>query len=286
MGYRFPERIAICGAGVMGRGIATACTLAGFPVIVYDIEQAILTAAKQEIEKNLHGAVKRGKLSQNEMDKALARITYTTDLRNCTHSNFIVEAIIEDRTAKLELFTQLESFISPHHILATNTSSISIGSLQAGLQHPERFLGLHFFNPAHIMKLVEIVRGPFTNEMVVEVAQNLCDKLGKRSVLVKDVPGFIVNRVARNFYNEALRIAEENIASYEVIDQLVKSAGFRMGPFELMDLIGIDTNFAVTQSIWEQYFYELRFAPSLLQKQYVEAKKHGRKTGEGFYNYR
>jgi 3-hydroxybutyryl-CoA dehydrogenase len=197
-----------------------------------------------------------------------------------------VEAIVENRSAKQELFRALESLgISPQTIIASNTSSISIAALASVLHHPERCIGLHFFNPAHVMRLVEVVRSARTSEQTLQRALDFVQRLGKTPVVVRDIPGFIVNRVARNYYNEALRIVVEGVAEVEQVDRLLRGAGFPMGPFELMDLIGLDVNLEVTRSIYEQHFYEPRFAPSVLQQQYVDAGLLGRKTGRGFYPY-
>ncbi len=285
MEKRTLQHIAICGAGVMGSGIATALLLHQYPVVLYDLNDAVLQRARAKIAQNLQKAVQKGKLAAEQLEAVQQQIQYTTTLADCAQADGVIEAIVENRAAKLELFQQLESLLPDTAIIATNTSSIAISSLQSELRFPHRFLGMHFFNPAHIMKLIEIIRGAFTDDSVVEVAKEFAESIGKIPVVVKDVPGFIVNRVARNFYNEALRIVEEGIADYPQVDRLMRAYGFRMGPFELMDLIGVDTNFAVTLSIWEQYFYDPRFAPTLLQKQYVDAKKWGRKTGEGFYSY-
>ncbi len=284
--FQMPQQIAICGAGVMGTGIATALLLHQFPVTLYDLSDAVLKRAQHQIARNLEKAVQKGKLAAELLHSVLQeKISFTTRLEDCAAADCVIEAIIEDRTAKIDLLHRLESLLPSRAIIATNTSSIAISSLQSELQHPGRFLGLHFFNPAHIMKLVEVVKGAFTLDSVIEIIKDFSESIGKIPVIVKDVPGFIVNRVARNFYNEALRIVEEGTASVEQVDRLLRSYGFRMGPFELMDLIGVDTNFAVTLSVWQQYFYDPRFAPSLLQKQLVDAKKWGRKTGEGFYRY-
>jgi 3-hydroxybutyryl-CoA dehydrogenase len=196
----------------------------------------------------------------------------------------VVEAIIERLDVKHELFVALEAIVSKKAILATNTSSISIAALARPLQSKGRFVGLHFFNPANIMKLVEVIRGPETSDATVKTCMKLAKEMGKVAVVAKDVPGFIVNRVARNYYNEAQRIVMEGAASIEQVDALMRGIGFRMGPFELMDLIGVDTNLDVTKSQWEQFFLEPRFTPSLLQQQTVDAGHHGRKTGKGFYD--
>ena len=195
----------------------------------------------------------------------------------------VVEAIVERLDIKQELFRKLEEVLSADAIIATNTSSIAVTEMANGLQNPERVVGMHFFNPAHIMKLVEVIKGYATSEEVMQRTVDLSIELGKTPVRVKDTPGFIVNRVARNFYGEAFRIVGEGAASHEQVDRCLKSVGFRMGPFELMDLIGVDVNFAVTQSVYGQYFNEARFQPHLIQKKMVESGRIGKKAGGGFY---
>lgn len=277
--------IGICGAGTMGAGIAIAGIQAGYDVVLFEVKEDVVQKAHTYIVDQITKAVERGKLTQEQADAATGRVTTTTSLDDMAPCDIVIEAIIEDKDIKQQLFAALEERLAADAIIATNTSSIAVTSLAAGLQHPERFAGMHFFNPAHIMKLVEVIRGARTSDTTVERILELSRALGKSPAVAKDVPGFIVNRVARNFYNEAMRICMEGAASIEQVDTLMKGAGFKMGPFELMDLIGVDTNLQVTKSMWEQYFYEPRFAPSLMQEQYVQAKLWGRKTGEGFYRY-
>ncbi len=277
--------IGICGAGTMGAGIAVACTVVGRSVMLYDVHSSVLEKAQTYIASQIAKAVERNKMTQEEADEAIARIRMTAELSDMKDCSIVIEAIIEDRQIKGALFAALEDLLPEDAIIATNTSSIAVTSLAASLRHPERFAGMHFFNPAHIMKLVEVIRGTKTSDDTVERITGLAYELGKAPAVAKDVPGFIVNRVARNFYNEAMRICTEEAASVEQIDTILKGAGFKMGPFELMDLIGVDTNLQVTKSIWEQYFHEPRFAPALMQEQYVQARLWGRKTGEGFYKY-
>lgn len=277
--------IGICGAGTMGAGIAIAGIQAGYDVVLFDVREDVVQKAHTYIADQIAKAVERGKMTQEQADTATARVKITTLLDEMAPCDIVIEAIIEDKDIKQQLFAALEERLAADAIIATNTSSIAVTSLAAGLQHPERFAGMHFFNPAHIMKLVEVIRGARTSETTVERILELSRALGKSPAVAKDVPGFIVNRVARNFYNEAMRICMEGAASIEQVDALMKGAGFKMGPFELMDLIGVDTNLQVTKSMWEQYFYEPRFAPSLMQEQYVQARLWGRKTGEGFYRY-
>lgn len=277
--------IGICGAGTMGAGIAIACTMVGRSVVLYDVHAAVLEKAQVYIAAQIAKAVERGKMTQQQADEAVKRVRTTTELADMKDCEIAIEAIVEDRHIKGALFAALEDILPANAIIATNTSSIAVTSLAASLRCPERFAGMHFFNPAHIMKLVEVIRGAKTSSDTVERITALALELGKAPAVAKDVPGFIVNRVARNFYNEAMRICMEEAASVEQVDTILKGVGFKMGPFELMDLIGVDTNLQVTKSIWEQYFYEPRFAPALMQEQYVQARLWGRKTGEGFYKY-
>lgn len=279
------ETIGICGAGTMGRGIAIACMQAGYRVRLYDIRPDALRNAETAIMEHFQRAEAKGKLSE-PLDTLRARLELATTLVELLPCDLIVEAIVENRAAKQELFRALESLgISPRTIIASNTSSISIAALASVLHHPERCIGLHFFNPTHIMRLVEVVRSARTSEETLQRALAFVERLGKTPVVVRDIPGFVVNRIARNYYNEALRLVTEGVAALEQIDRLMRSAGFPMGPFELMDLIGVDVNMDVTRSIYEQHFHEPRFAPSLLQQQYVDAGLLGRKVGRGFYAY-
>jgi 3-hydroxybutyryl-CoA dehydrogenase len=277
--------IGICGAGTMGAGIAIAGIQAGYEIVLFDVREEVVQKAHAYIVDQMAKAVERGKMTQEQADAATGKVRATTSLDDMAPCDIVIEAIIEDRDIKQKLFAALEERIADDAILATNTSSIAVTSLAAGLRHPERFAGMHFFNPAHIMKLVEVIRGAKTSDATVQRIIELSRALGKSPAVAKDVPGFIVNRVARNFYNESMRICMEGAASIEQVDTILKAAGFKMGPFELMDLIGVDTNLQVTKSMWEQYFYEPRFAPSLMQEQYVQAGMWGRKTGEGFYRY-
>jgi 3-hydroxybutyryl-CoA dehydrogenase len=277
--------IGICGGGTMGAGIAYTCLLAGHSVTVYDALPAAEARCSNFLQQQLAKAVARNVLAENDAADVLARYQFVAAVEALAQSELVIEAIIEDKSAKHQLFQAIEPHLSAEAILASNTSSVSITALAAVLSKPERFVGLHFFNPAHLMKLVEIIRGVKTSPDIVEAVIAFTRGLGKTPVLARDVPGFIVNRVARNFYLESMRLAQEGTASIECIDKLMRAAGFKMGPFELVDLIGVDTNYAVSVSVWEQYFYEPRFAPALLQRQYVEAGLHGRKTGEGFYKY-
>jgi len=274
--------VGICGSGTMGRGIAIASLLAGKGVVLYDISEAACSGAKQSIADHLVKMVEKGRITEADRIRAEAALSTATSLSALSASDIVIEAIVERIEVKHELFTALEDVVSEQAIIATNTSSISIAALARPLTQRARFVGLHFFNPAHIMKLVEVIRGPLTSDDVVSTCIAFAKSLGKAPVVAKDTPGFIVNRVARNYYNEAQRIVMEGASSMEQVDSLMKGLGFKMGPFELMDLIGIDTNLDVTKSQWHQYFLEPRFQPSLLQQQYVDAGLHGDKTNGGF----
>ncbi|NQW28890.1 MAG: 3-hydroxybutyryl-CoA dehydrogenase [Ignavibacteria bacterium] len=274
--------IGICGAGTMGRGIAVAALLAGNTVVLFDISADACSAAEKYIAAQLEKAVEKKKLSAEELEKAKTRISSGTSFGILAPCHLVIEAIAEIAEIKHRLFAEIEKVVATDAIIATNTSSISIASLASPLQHPERFCGLHFFNPAHIMKLVEVVKGPKSAAQVITFCVDFAKHLGKTPVVAKDVPGFIVNRVARNFYNEPQRIVMEGAAQIPQVDRLIRALGFKMGPFELMDLIGVDVNLDVTKSQWEQFFYEPRFAPSMLQQSYVDAGLHGKKTGGGF----
>lgn len=277
--------IGICGAGTMGASIAQACLQAGLSVVLFDTFEAAREKSRQFIHDTLLKAEQKGLMSAEKRSGALSNLTISADLSALRSCAIVIEAIIEQTDAKRKLYAELEALLPAEALIASNTSSISITSLASTLRHPERFAGLHFFNPAHIMKLVEVICGMKTAPATINTLTDFAEKLGKSAVEAKDVPGFIVNRVARNYYLEAMRIVMEGGASIPQIDALMRSAGFKMGPFELVDLIGVDVNFAVTLSVWEQYFREPRFAPALLQKEYVDAGLFGRKTGEGFYKY-
>lgn len=275
--------IGICGAGTMGRGIAIASLLVGHRVIFFDIQQAAVDSAVTYVKGQLAKSVEKGKMTAE--DCASAEIGGGVDVALLHECDVIIEAVAELLDVKHALFQALEAVVSDTCILTSNTSSISIASIARSLKRPDRFAGLHFFNPAHIMKLVEVIRGPRTSQQTVDVCVAFAAELGKTPVVAKDAPGFIVNRIARNYYNESQRIVMEGASTVESIDTLIKGLGFKMGPFELMDLIGVDVNLDVTKSQWQQYFLEPRFTPSLLQQQMVDAGLHGRKSGRGFYDH-
>ncbi|WP_160712143.1 3-hydroxyacyl-CoA dehydrogenase family protein [Chitinophaga solisilvae] len=279
------DSIAVCGAGTMGAGIAQVAAANGFTTILFDIQQPGLDKARAQIEKSLSAAVDKGKLTAAAKEEILQRITFTDAIENCV-AEVIIEAIVERITAKTALFNQLAEINSPDTIFATNTSSLSVSELASGISvNPSRVVGMHFFNPAHLMKLVEVVSGKDTAPETADAIYELAVAMGKIPVRVKDSPGFIVNRVARHYYLEAMLLAEQRVADFSAIDQLLENAGFKMGPFALMDLIGNDINLAVTQSLYDAFNQAHRFKPNTLQEQRVKDGKLGRKTGLGFYRY-
>ena len=268
----------------MGSGIALVSAQTGFTTLLFDLNQAALERSVATIQKNIQHLVDKQKISAPEGEIIFNSIQFTSDVKKCVADVFI-EAIIENATAKIELFNQFASFNDTSAIFATNTSSLSVSVIQAGIIHPERVIGMHFFNPAPIMKLVEVVRGSNTDEGTAQKIYDLCLQMNKTPVHCKDAPGFIVNRIARPYYLEAMRIVESGIASFENVDALMEASGFKMGPFKLMDLIGMDINLAVSKSIFDAFHQEERFAPSALQEEKVARGELGRKTGKGFYTY-
>ena len=280
------KHFGLVGAGTMGTGIAQVAALAGHEVMLYDINATVLRQALERVKTDFQKGVARGKLTKEQTSEAFGRIHPRTRLSDLGHCECIIEAVIEELRIKKDLFRHLEADTKQTTILATNTSSLSVTAIASTVRHPERVVGMHFFNPAHIMKLVEVVQGQQTSLETMRQTVELAKQIGKTPVVTKDTPGFIVNRVARPFYGEALRLLGENVATVEQIDRIVKSGGgFPMGPFELMDLIGIDINFAVTQSMYEQYFGEPRYRPHPIQKRMVDSGLLGKKVGQGFYKY-
>jgi len=278
------KTIGVVGAGTMGAGIAQMAALAGYEVVLYDIEKGALDKALQVISRNMDGAIQRNKITEAQKTEALSRLRVTEDLSEVI-AEVIIEAVAEKLEVKQQLFEKLAMQNQPDTILATNTSSIPITRIAARLDHPERVVGMHFFNPAHIMKLVEVISGAATDAAVTATIGQLAEKMGKQPVVAQDSPGFIVNRVARHFYLESLKLLEENVADHATIDTLVEATGFKMGPFRLMDLIGVDVNYAVTTSMYESFHYHPKFRPKRMQQQKVDAGHLGRKTGRGFYEY-
>jgi 3-hydroxybutyryl-CoA dehydrogenase len=276
--------ICICGAGTMGSGIAQLAAQSGFDTILFDVNENVLGNSQKIIQKNLQYLVDKNKVSSLEKEEIFNRIKFVSDIKECS-AFVIIEAIIENEEAKISLFNDLAKYNNEEVIFATNTSSLSVSSLQKKIIFPERVVGMHFFNPAYIMKLVEIVKGDKTNDEVAKTVYDISKQMGKTPVMCKDAPGFIVNRVARPFYLESLKIAEEGIANFEEIDQILEATGFKMGPLKLMDLIGMDINLSVSKSMYEAFDHADRFAPSPLQIEKVKNNELGKKTGKGFYDY-
>ncbi|WP_299313911.1 3-hydroxyacyl-CoA dehydrogenase PaaH [uncultured Halomonas sp.] len=279
--------IAVIGAGAMGAGIAQVAAQAGHPVRLYDNRDGAAQAGIDGVRRQLEKRVAKGKMAQSEVDAIIERMTPAATLAELADSRLVVEAIVENLEVKRGVFAELESLCGPDTLLTSNTSSLSITSIAAGLERPERVAGLHFFNPAPVMKLVEVISGLATDAEVAETLYATAAAWGKVPVHASSTPGFIVNRVARPFYAEGLRLMQEGAAAPATLDALLRQAGgFRMGPFELMDLIGHDVNYAVTRSVFDAYYGDTRFEPSLVQLALVEAGRLGRKSGQGFYNYR
>ncbi len=281
--------LGVLGAGAMGSGIAQVAAVAGHEVVLQDIDEAAIARARGGIDKALTRETEKSRMTVAAADAARGRIRYvaSADLVAFAPCALVIEAIVERLGPKRETFAALERVVAPDAMLATNTSALSITAIAGGCQRPERVVGLHFFNPAPVMPLVEVVRGEATAEEVVEAARALVQRWGKTAVVAADTPGFIVNRVARPFYGEALRIMDEGIADCATIDWAMRTlGGFKLGPFELMDLIGNDVNFAVTSAVYEGFFFDPRYKPSLTQRHLVDANLLGRKTGRGYYDYR
>lgn len=276
--------ICICGAGTMGSGIAQVAATAGFKTILYDFNEAVIQNSKLKIQNDLEKLVRKQKISLEKKNAVIEQIHFTSNIKNCI-ADVMIEAVVEKSEIKTSLFNQLAQWNSIETIFATNTSSLSVSAIGKNISGAERFAGLHFFNPAPVMKLVEVVKGKHTSEEVVFKLVELTKAFGKTPVVCKDSPGFIVNRVARPYYIEALRLVEEGISNFETIDRLLESKGFKMGPFKLMDLIGNDVNYAVSCSVYEQLNQPARLKPSYLQKEKVEKGELGKKTGKGYFGY-
>ncbi|CAN5787955.1 N/A [soil metagenome] len=274
----------MAGAGTMGSGIAMAAAQSSYSVVLSDTNEAVLEKAKAAISKNLAFLVEKQKISTEESKLIAGRIKFSSKIEDCT-ADLVIEAIIEVGSIKIDLFNQLAAINTIKTIFASNTSSLSISEIQAKVMHPERVAGMHFFNPAQIMKLVEVVKGDQTDEAITDELMQVCKKMNKTAVLCKDAPGFIVNRVARHYYLEAMRLVELNIATFENVDEIMEASGFKMGPFKLMDLIGMDINLAVSESLYDAFKQEPRFQPSALQVDKVAKGELGKKTGKGFYSY-
>jgi 3-hydroxybutyryl-CoA dehydrogenase len=277
--------VLVVGAGIMGVGIAQVAAQAGHTVMLHDMREGAAAEAKTKLAVSLQVLVAKGKLTADAAAQTLARIVPIAALEEAASAALVVEAILENLQAKHGLFRQLEAIVSAECVLATNTSSISVTAIANGLQRPARLVGMHFFNPVPLMKLVEVVSGLQTAPLVAEAIFSLSQVWGKVAVHARSTPGFIVNRIARPYYAETLALLQEQAASPTVLDACLRAAGFRMGPCELMDLIGHDTNFSVTQSVYEANFYDKRFTPSLVQRDLVDGGLFGRKSGRGFYDY-
>lgn len=268
----------------MGSGIALAAAQSSYEVVLFDSNEAVLEKAKASVLKNLSFLVDKQKISTAEKEQVFSKILFTANIADCT-ADLVIEAIVEIMDAKVNLFKQLAALNNSNTIFASNTSSLSINTLQQQLPHPSRVAGMHFFNPANVMKLVEVVKAEQTDPAVTEALMEVCIKMNKVPVLCKDAPGFIVNRVARHYYLESMRSVENGLAGFETVDAIMEASGFKMGPFRLMDMIGMDINLAVSRSLYEAFDHEPRFEPSPLQIEKVANGDLGKKTGKGFYNY-
>jgi 3-hydroxybutyryl-CoA dehydrogenase len=278
------QTLCVCGAGTMGSGIAQSAAQHGIYTLLFDLNPQALEKAKNGITKNLQQLVDRKKMPEAEKASILSRIQFVSAINDCL-ADVVIEAIIEKAEIKVALFNQLAEVNHSEIVMATNTSSLSVTQIAEKVRHPERVIGMHFFNPATILKLVEVVNTSFTNEQTTQMTVALAKQMGKTPVLCKDAPGFIVNHVARPYYLEALKLAESGISDFDTIDSLLEASGFKMGPFRLMDLIGNDINFAVSTEVYEALGRPERLKPSFIQKEKVEKGELGRKTGRGYYEY-
>jgi 3-hydroxybutyryl-CoA dehydrogenase len=278
------QTICVCGAGTMGSGIAQVAAMGGYQTLLYDVNADMVQKGRAGIEKSLQTLVEKQRITPAEKESIWARLRFIKDIRDCI-ADLVIEAIVEKPEPKLDLFLRLAALNSNDTLLASNTSSLSLTTLAEKIPRPERFAGMHFFNPAPLMKLVEVVNTAFTEERTTRLITETVRQMGKVPVICKDAPGFIVNHVARPYYLEALRLVEEGYSDFETIDALMEASGFRMGPFRLMDLIGNDINYAVSCSLYEAMGHPERLKPSPIQEQKVQQGELGRKTGRGYYRY-
>ncbi|MBA2407060.1 MAG: 3-hydroxybutyryl-CoA dehydrogenase [Chitinophagales bacterium] len=279
------RRIAVIGSGTMGLGIAQVAAQAGYETLLYDVMEEAAVKGLKTIEENLRIAEEKKKISALQREETLSRLTITNNFNDLV-ADVIIEAIVERLETKSELLISLALLNDDEEtIFCSNTSSIPITQLAKRIPHPERIVGMHFFNPPHLMKLVEVVSGAATSKENALTVYSLAQKMGKEPVMTKDAPGFIVNRIGKMYHTESLKILEEGIAPVENIDHLMEASGFKMGPFKLIDLIGVDANLNVTKSLYEQFHHEERFRPSRLQQQLVDSGFLGKKSNRGFYKY-
>ena len=278
------QHICVIGAGTMGSGIALVAAQGGFVTTLFDVNTIMLDKAATAIKANLDFLINKQKITANEASAIFCRINFVSGIQQCK-ADLLIEAIVENAVAKIELFNKLAAVNDAIAIFASNTSSLSISTLQASINRPERVVGMHFFNPAQIMKLVEVVQGEHTADAVAQTVYDLCKQLNKMPVLCKDAPGFIVNRIARHYYLEAMKIVEQGIATIENVDAIMEATGFKMGPFKLMDLIGLDINLSVTKSLYSAFKSAERFKPAAMQIDKVTKGELGKKSGKGFYEY-
>lgn len=279
-------KVAIIGSGTMGSGIAQVAATSGCVVKLFDLNQEVLIKSKNALDVSLSKLVEKQKIDATEKSRIQSNISYVNTLSDLSDSDLVIEAIVENLEVKRKVFSELETLVSEKTILASNTSSLSIASIAASCQKPERVIGIHFFNPAPLMQLVEVIPAVQTSQEVLQQSVQIISDWGKVVAVAKDTPGFIVNRVARPFYSESLRIYEEGVADFATIDWALKTlGGFRMGPFELMDMIGHDVNYIVTETVFTAFYFDPKFKPSFTQKRLLEAGFLGRKSGRGFYDY-
>ena len=278
------KTICVCGAGTMGSGIAQVAAQAGFNTIQFDLNEEVLEKSRASILTSLEKLTEKKKITATQKEETINRLSFTPKITDCK-ADIIIEAIVENKDIKIHLFNSLSAINAAHTIFATNTSSISVQEIASATTVKERVAGMHFFNPPQLMKLVEVVRHADADETVIQTLVAVAKEMGKITVVCKDAPGFIVNRVARHYYLEAMLLVEKGLADIETVDTIMEASGFKMGPFKLMDLIGLDINYSVSNIIWEALDKPVRLTPSVLKKEKIEKGELGRKTGKGFYNY-